>query len=84
MLTVRDGIRVPEAIRVLIEADRTVVVSVPELDRAGVADVLAAVIGQRIRPSSVDQIHALTRRELPVPPRTAAGRDRCIPFRTPR
>ena len=61
LLTVREGIKVPEAIRVLIEADRTVVVSVPELDRTGVADMLAAVIGQRVRPSSVDQMHALTR-----------------------
>ena len=61
VLTVREGIRVPEAIRVLIEAEKTVVVPVPELDRAGVEDVLSAVIGQRVRPSSVDQMHALTR-----------------------
>jgi len=61
VLTVREGVRVPQAIRVLIEAERTMVIPVPELDRAGVADVLAAVIGQRVRPSSVDQMHALTR-----------------------
>ena len=60
VLTVREGIRVPEAIRVLIEAEGTVVVPVPVLDRAGVADVLAAVVGQRVRPSIVDQMHALT------------------------
>ena len=61
VLTVRDGMRVPEAIRVLIEAEKTMVVRVVELDRAGVAEVLAAVLGQRVRPSTVDQMHALTR-----------------------
>jgi DNA-binding CsgD family transcriptional regulator len=61
VLTVREGVTVPEAIRTLIEADRTVVVRVPELDRAEVAEVLATVIGQRVRPSTVDQMYALTR-----------------------
>ncbi|SFR87105.1 DNA-binding response regulator, NarL/FixJ family, contains REC and HTH domains [Microbacterium sp. cf046] len=61
VLTVRDGMRVPEAIRILIESEPTVVIRVEELDRAGVADVLTAVLARRIRPSSIDQIHALTR-----------------------
>ncbi|WP_457102111.1 AAA family ATPase, partial [Microbacterium sp. P5_E9] len=61
VLTVRDGARVPDAIRAVIEGEKTLVIGVPELDRAGVAEMLAAVVRKRVRPSSVDQIYALTR-----------------------
>jgi DNA-binding CsgD family transcriptional regulator len=61
VLTIRDDMKVPEAIRLLIEADNTLVIRVGELDRADVAEMLAAVLGHRVRPSSVDQVHALTR-----------------------
>ena len=61
VMTIRDGVKVPEAIRVLMEAENTLVIRVEELDRAGVADMLAVVLGDRVRPSSVDQVHALTR-----------------------
>jgi DNA-binding NarL/FixJ family response regulator len=60
VMTIRDDTKVPEAIRVLIEAENTVVIRVGELDRAGVAEMLAAVLGHRVRPSSVEQVHALT------------------------
>ena len=61
VITVRDGTKVPEAIRLLIESDTTAVIEVPELDRAGVAEVLAAVTSRRVRPSAVDKIHSITR-----------------------
>ena len=83
VLTVRDGMRVPEAIRVLIEAEKTVVVRVAELDRAGVADVLGAVIGQRVRPSSVDQMHALTSGNFLYLRELLRGEIDAVPFRAP-
>ena len=61
VMTIRDGVKVPEAIRVLREAENTLVIRVGELDRAGVAEMLAVVLGDRVRPSSVDRVHALTR-----------------------
>ena len=64
VLALRDGVRIPDAIRVLLEAEKTVVVRVGELDRAGVAEVLAAVVGGRIRPSSVERMHTLTQGNL--------------------
>ena len=61
VVTVRDGMSVPEAIRLLIESGASAVIDVPELDREGVAEVLAAVTGRRVRPSAVDKIYSITR-----------------------